>query len=306
VLLIGSAALSALGVPLPREPGDLDFIATLDQYNAYARRAREGDDLVTARPLSADKFLVKLRSDPRPRELEIAWPGTTGEELLELARRNSAVAFEGHGDLLVARPQTVYALKLSHRYLRNSPHFRKTMADIKLLRARGHGVVTAELRDWFRRREEETYAYGHPNLSQGKSGFFSGDGIEYVWDHDSLHEAVKLGPVPAYTLFKEDGAEVRVARAKFEALPGPVKLNSVLEEAYVLALERSQVPFNFEPSPRESFTIALEKVCTSITSGWWREWAWEHHDEALAVFDPGYVELFHRAVADGTVRRHGA
>jgi hypothetical protein len=303
VLLIGSAALCAWGHG--RQPRDLDYIATLDEYNSYARRAREEGDLLCARPLDPDKFLVVRRSDRRPREFEIAWPGTTGEELLSLAGDHWRLAERRDDGLLVATPDVVYTLKLSHRYLRNSPHFRKTMGDVRELR-RLHCEVPLELRGWLKRREEATYNYAHPNLSQPRGGFFSGDGIEYVWDHDSLHEAVKLGPVPAYDLFREDGAEVRVSRVKFERLPDEVKLHSVLEESYVLALERSQVPFDFRPSPEESFTIALEKVCTSITSGWWREWAWEHHDEALAAFDPGYVEKFHRAVQDGVVRRHGA
>ena len=303
MLLIGSAALHAWGHG--REPVDLDYIATLDEYNTEARRAREEGDLVTAQPLKEDLFLLVRRSDPRPREFEIAWSGTTGEELLSLCREHRRLAERRDDGLLVVAPDVVYTLKLSHRYLRNSPHFRKTMSDIRYLRQL-HCEVPLELRGWLKRREAETYDYGHPNLGQGKRDFFSGDGIEYVWDHDSLHEAVKLGPVPAYTLFREDGAEVRVSRAKWEKLSHDVKLSSVLEESYVLALERSQVPFNFRPSPEESFNIALEKVCTSITSGWWREWAWEHHDEALAAYDPSYVAKFRRGVETKLVRRHEA
>jgi hypothetical protein len=50
-----------------------------------------------------------------------------------------------------------------------------------------------------------------------------------------------------------------------------------------------------------SFLKALEKVCTSITSGWWREFAWENYEAALAMHDRNYVDRFWKAVEAGTV-----
>ncbi len=107
--------------------------------------------------------------------------------------------------------------------------------------------------------------------------------------------------VPAYKLFQADGAEVKVDRAKWNLRSDEDKLASVIEEAYVLALERHQIPNDFKPSPDESFKIALEKVCTSIASGWWREWAWEHYDDAIRNYDHGYVDRCRAGIADGTI-----
>jgi hypothetical protein len=71
----------------------------------------------------------------------------------------------------------------------------------------------------------------------------------------------------------------------------------VYEESCVLALERSQIPFP-DASPRKSFEYALMKVCTSITSGFFREWAWEHYDDVLALYNElgenDYIERFKR------------
>ncbi|WP_457832940.1 DUF7275 domain-containing protein, partial [Staphylococcus aureus] len=47
--------------------------------------------------------------------------------------------------------------------------------------------------------------------------------------------------------------------------------------------ERHQIPNNFNPDPTGSFMYALEKVCTSITSGWFREYAWENYHKIVAM-----------------------
>ena len=70
----------------------------------------------------------------------------------------------------------------------------------------------------------------------------------------------------------------------------------------VLALERHQIPNDFRPHPKKSFDMALMKVCTSITSGWFREWAWENYDQVQGLFNPAYVDWFKAGVEDGTVK----
>ncbi len=92
-----------------------------------------------------------------------------------------------------------------------------------------------------------------------------------------------------------------VCRKMWDKLDYETKLWSVVEEAYVLAIERSQVPYP-TTDPRKSFLMALEKVCTSITSGWWREFAWENYYDALGKFDPNYMAKFRRGVNEGIVK----
>jgi len=70
----------------------------------------------------------------------------------------------------------------------------------------------------------------------------------------------------------------------------------------VLALERSQVPFRGKVDPAVSFKIALQRLCSSISSGWWREWAWEHYDEALKYYNPNYLDIFDKGVEKGIIK----
>jgi hypothetical protein len=305
MLLIGSHALILRGVYPGREPRDIDVIATFDELQELTAALRKRTELVSV-PLSHNKTVLRCR-DGRIVEVEIAWSGTPAREMLAdglVGEVDPRVwdLFPTH----VATLGMLYALKLSHRYLKDSPHFRKTRDDIMRLRAVGAKVFDE---GWLKRREDETYWYRHPKLNVMKGDFFKGDGVRYVYDHDDIHKSMahfsgKWGDeVPAYTLYMKDGAEVQCSREKFFAVSEEVRLFGVLEEAQVLALERSQIPFRGKVEPRRSFDIALQKVCTSITSGWFREYAWEKFDRVEEMYEPSYVDRFWKAVEAGRVRK---
>ncbi len=288
MLIIGSRALNSY-VDIGRSPADIDIIATYDEAVEFV--SHMSGELHNAYPVAAGKKYLFVKGGVIV-EAEIAWEGSLAEEFLSLVQ-------EEPGDF--PSLNALYTLKMSHRYLRNSSHFVKTINDIKLMRAAG-ATIPDELRDWFKRREAATYDYSHPNLNVNKKQFFAGDGIDYVYDHDSIHAAVKIGERPAYTYFKPADNEVMVSRTMWNQLDYQTQLNSVLEESYVLAIERSQVPFPDVYSPHKSFLIALQKVCTSITSGWWREFAWENYNMALAQYDGTYIDRFWTGVESGIVR----
>ena len=286
MLIIGSHALRQ-HLFVGRASPDIDVIGTYEEVSSYVKTL--SGELTEAYPFEDGKKYLFVKGK-QIIEAEIAWEGSLAEEfLLLMAGCETYASLNG-----------LYALKLSHRYLRNSPHFLKTMHDINLMREHG-ATITDDLVDFLKRREAETYDYPHPNLNVKKKSFFAGDGISYVYDHDSIHESVKQQDHPAYSYFKPSGNEVMVSRKMFEQLEPSVQLNSVLEESYVLAIERSQVPFPNSLSPRRSFDIALQKVCTSITSGWWREFAWENYHKVVALYDDSYIDKFWAGVEAGVV-----
>lgn len=92
------------------------------------------------------------------------------------------------------------------------------------------------------------------------------------------------------------------SRQKFESLPRRVRLNGVLEESYVLALERAIIPHDVDPE--KAFLMALSKVCTSITSGWFREFAWENYHAVRRLYDPTFVDKFRHALSAGNVKNY--
>ncbi len=310
MLLIGSHALiehvRPLGIELGRRPRDIDVIATFDELTKLTFMLKQHVGIESI-PLSPNKTVLKC-FDGRIIEVELAWPDSPARGLLD---RHECRSQRLHAPRLLpvsmhfASLDELYTLKMSHRYLKDSPHFMKTRSDILRMRTLGAKIFDPS---WLKAREDETYWYKHPKLNVMKKDFFTGDGVHYVYDHDDIHKAVAhvridSVPTPAYTLYMKDGEEVKSDRRKFFDHDESVRLFGVLEEAQVLALERSQIPFRGKVSPRRSFDMALRKVCTSITSGWFREFGWESFDRVEAMYEEDYVDRFWKSVDDGRVRK---
>ncbi len=277
MLVIGSKALEYHGIKFDHRdfnPNEIDLICTEDEHNLLLNKA--------------EKIIIQQGNKPIApvingviHDCEIVKPGSVAEVLWETFCGDSSHVVEYYME-----PQWIYFLKMSHRFLKNSPHFYKTMQDIRAMREMGIGFPKDPIvKQLFKQREEETYTYNHPNLKQNKSNFFETPGVEYKYDHDSLHEAVAIYGDPAYTYYKEDKAEVYCSEEKFNLCPLTIRLAGVVEESMVLALERCLVPYDWNTEPSEAFRMALEKVCTSITSGWFREFSWENYEESLEMFD---------------------
>lgn len=195
----------------------------------------------------------------------------------------------------------LYDFKMSHRFRKNSPHFLKTMSDIKNMRLEiTDHKRSEEYKRFFRLREDKQLGK-HPNLNVIKREFFKKEEINYIYDHDDLHEAVKHLDKPAYKYFIYPDKEVLCSKELFDELPYNVQLLATLEEAYVLAAERSQLQ-GFNISRRKSFEIALERLCTCTTSGWFREFSWEHYHEVLELYSEDYMDMIYLAIDLGKVK----
>jgi hypothetical protein len=302
--VIGSAALK-IHCSLDREPMDDDLLGDYDEIIAHLK-LRESEFIM---PIdSGKKMLGKcFRWNGRKVmvEAEITWPGSTSEELYHIILNDKKSVISG--PFIYASADVLYLLKMTHRFKKNSPHFKKTMDDIKLLRKSG-ATVRPEHQEFYERRLKETLSYQHPKLNQSKKDFFTDD-VPYKYDHDSIHKAVKLYGQPAYTYFKEDQSEVKVSKKLWNKLPYEIQLAAVYEESCVLALERSQIPYP-KTDRFVSFQIALMKVCTSITSGWFREFAWENYDAVIELYkeatrnDYNYLDCFNYGLENGIVTNH--
>lgn len=297
--IIGSLALSNY-TKLDRSPSDIDLVGDYDEIVAFMKKI----NCTTIYPIDEGKKLVGKSKDVIV-EAEITWENSSAAELYALIADdpNSTQT----DNLMFASLDMLYALKMTHRFKKNSPHFLKTMRDIQLMRQLGASIKD-EHRAFYNRRKKETLNYKHPKLDQNKRDFFTDD-VPYVYDHDSIHETVKLYEKPAYSYFKPDEAEVLTSKKLFDALPHEMRLAAVYEESCVLALERSQIPYPMTDKLK-SFQMALGKVCTSITSGWFRTFAWENYDAAMALYYTAtkdgynYVDCFKHGLNNGVVTLH--
>lgn len=292
MLLIGSRALLFRAPQiLRRGPKDFDFIGSQSEIEGWFR-SNDVTDFVCNNN--------KIISETQLCEAEIVTPNTSSAMLMDLVEKDPVSLKTKFG--LVPSFNLLFALKCSHKYLKNSPHFWKTALDYHRMKQAGAEILP-EHQAFLKLREKETYNYAHPKLNVNKKDFFKGDQVSYIYDHDSIHMTMAIGDRPAYTLFAKDGEEVKSDKNKFFALPEEVRINSILEESYVLALERSQIPYPDKMVPKDSFRLALSKVCSSITSGWWREYAYENIFRAAKLYDDQYLEKFKRGIQTGVVKK---
>lgn len=290
MIVIGSHAAHLHHPELWPNPTDLDVVLEYDEFLGFVEE-RE----IAVVPVSKNKFVGEWHG--KMIEFDIAWPGSSNAMLIE--RVNGSVR-EIHGVMmLVPDMDWLFMLKASHRYKKDDVHFEKTLHDYHRMKYElGCEISDSE---WFALREAETYLKKRPRLNTSMAEFFTDAAVVYEYDHDTLHVAVAHMGKPAYEFYKADNSEVMCSRAKWDACSERPRLYGVLEECYVLALERSQIPHGHRISPRESFMIALEKVCTSITSGWFREYAYENYFNILDMYSDEYVVKFEQGLRDGVV-----
>lgn len=197
----------------------------MDEYHSFLKQREGKIDIKKQYELDGGKKQI-IEGDINL-EFEIIQPGKSSELLNSIVTNDPESITTPFG--FVPSLDILFALKSSHKYLRNSPHFWKTMMDYKMMEHAG-AKIRPEHQEFYKMREDETYWYKHPKLNQSKKDFFSDDGIIYKYDHDSLHESVKTFEKPAYTYYMKDGSEVQWDKNKFFALPEEYRIAGVMEE----------------------------------------------------------------------------
>lgn len=297
MILIGSLALQArVPDPLPRLTADIDLVGTYDEVMEYRKRI----SAKVAYPINEGKTIYMRGTGGAITEAEVAWEDSMAERLVKFVEAQADNIVMSNGTI-VPSLDVLYLLKMSHRYKKDSPHFKKTLDDILFMRYLG-AKIRPEHEEFLKQREKETYTNNLPKLNQDKAGFFRDD--IYTYDHDSIHMAVAIGDRPAYLEFKPEDSEVMVSKAMWDKLPVQIKLNAAYEEICVLALERSIIPFPGKKTYKEAFDLAHAKLATSISSGWFREFVWENYYAIQAMYTDQFVDEFNEGLAMGVVKPH--
>jgi len=297
MILVGSRAL-ALRAPhaMRRKPLDFDWVCTREEYDSWVENNSHKVNPTKIYAQGENKMIVEGSTNC---EFEIIVPGKSSSILKDLVEGNSESIETPFG--WVPTFDMLFTIKSSHKYLKDSPHFWKTLADWHIMRALG-AKVRPEYEDFLKLREKETYNYVHPKLNVKKGDFFKDDGLQYEVDHDDIHISVARFDKPAYRYYMKDGAEVQCDKNKFFACPREIQLAGVVEEAATLAIERSLIPHPNVWTPEYAWKFALSKVCSSITSGWFRSFAYDNCLDILKLYPDGYWEKFQQDRVNGLVK----
>jgi len=303
MILIGSAALKEY-YPEVRTPRDYDLIVTEEELYAFSRRVESLIHSYEDFGLAGVRMVLRDNGEQFTFDLEVIGRRESTQELLNhfnpiVQRPATYVPFLAHS-VAVAPPQMLWLLKRSHIYWPKK--FAQNIQDLELLK----GYAAEVPKDLLRLRYKETVKVKEPlykiSLDKQAGEFFgAAKRVDPLYLHDDLHVVVANGSKPVYETMLTDGAEVLCDRDKWRALPHWQKILAVQEEAMVIALERILIPDRIENSIEQippglsdhrAFLWALMRICTTLTSGWFRAFAVENYNEVLKTHNTNYWSLF--------------
>lgn len=291
MLLVGSKALKHW-LPMSRHGLDFDMIATKAEFENFMAL---NESQISLHRSKADGSKHGFRVGKKPVEIEIIEPGKSNEILVNLATGPMTSLFGC--DVQIADPAVLLAVKKSHL---NLPlNWWKHIMDYHKLKALNPVMTDAHNKAWAMRRIEAETRWGKmlkPNLMVSNEEFFgkSQRVINRTFIHDDLHFSTCFYERPLYEKLKTDQTLAWCDKKLFEALSHGDKIKCVQEEAFSIALERKVIPAmneNQEYSAEFAFRYAVERIGTTLTSGWFREFTQEN---VLAISEHGvdYVGKF--------------
>lgn len=142
---------------------------------------------------------------------------------------------------------------------------------------------------------KQQYGNPHPSLRKSSTEFFD-DPVNRKYNHDYLHELVAYYDKPLYTRLTPDPNSVWCSADLWDKLSYQGKCKCVSEEVIVTALERFVIP-NLNYSTKHAYLRALDKVCTTMCSGWFRDFAIDNY--------PQIIELYNDTVFQATLTKLG-
>ena len=126
---------------------------------------------------------------------------------------------------------------------------------------------------------------GYPKLNVKVKEFFD-DYVTKKYDHDYLHERFAYYDKPLYTRLQKDPEYAWCDKDLWYNLSDEDKVKCVTEEVMVINTERFLVPSDWTHNPKVGHMKALDKVCTTLCSGYFRDFAIDNYPKVLSMFDP--------------------
>ena len=122
-----------------------------------------------------------------------------------------------------------------------------------------------------------------------------------------MHKAVAHYEEPLYLRMQYDKSIAKCEKVLWEQFTLDDKCKCVLEEAYVIALERKVLPAIFGRAnwytAEEALDWSLMRICTTLCSGWFREFATVNYFEIKSRANLYYVEDFLTKYHNGEIQK---
>lgn len=197
----------------------------------------------------------------------------------------------------ICNPRGLAIIKRSHlwrdlKFDKHITHYHKKLMPLV-------GEFTDSEKELLKQRIEMTkkeFPIGHPKLNQSVESFFD-DAVRKVYDHDWLHTVVAFNDVPLYTKMQRDHSKAWCEKDMWDTFTETEKAQCVAEESLVIAIERFMVPKDWQYSGKFAYMKALNKVCTTLCSGWFRDYAIDNYPRIYDMYSEEKMEEFHKVIA---------
>lgn len=129
----------------------------------------------------------------------------------------------------------------------------------------------------------QEFPQGNPKLNQSVTDFFD-DAVTKKYNHDYLHEIVAFYDKPLYTRLQHDASSAWCKGDLWSLLSHEDKCKCVAEETFVIAIERFTIPNSWKYAEKLAYIKSLNKVCTTLCSGWFRDFAIDNYAEIIELY----------------------
>ena len=302
MLVVGSKALKYNFPQLGKIPNDTDVIGSKDDAYYLINELKpssykEGDYIISLFNINNKNQIFDTRN------VEILLTNNSVANSLYIDNEKAK-----HG-LKYATPETLFSLKKSHIHF--PLKFNKHIHDYCFLSEKlNHIDILKDItKIAFSETENRLGKLKTPSLMKSTKQFFgqSTNFVKSYFIHDEMHIAMAHYNEPLYNRMLESKDSVKCLKSLWDNFSYEDKCKCVLEEAYVIALERKVLPSIFGAqkffTSIESIEWALMRICTTLCSGWFRQFATDNYVKIHEMYNRNYVEDFLTKYRDGLIKK---
>lgn len=287
---------------------DYDVMMTQTEFSKWMKEHKPY--IQKMYPTKSSKYKVIVEKDGRRKqyEIELGFAGTSAAFVIENQEEICEGTMEGFFGESMQVMKLPYLMLTKRSHLIYPVHFEKNMNDYQTMKQM-IGTIKKDktMNTYYTLRYEEAekrYNQKTPNLNVTTEDFFSSKlAVKHYFVHDDIHEMVKHQDTPIFRKMQKDDSKAWCDKNMFFELPFLYQVQAVQEEAYVIALERYIVPKRGEDWEDffGCYKKALARICTTLCSGFFRDFAIENYDEAIKQYNPNFVENFKEFVRLGKI-----
>jgi hypothetical protein len=299
MLIVGSKALNFHYPDYPRKVNDIDVIGFESDLQTLIL-------LLQPTQIQRGKNTILLKNINNKTDVF----DTDNVEILLADNSTSLKMYLDYDrDNLFASKEVLFSLKKSHIHF--PIKFKKHIHDYCFLydNFSGEDKLSHITEINYKETEERIGKLKTPSLNKSIDDFFgqSKDFVKSFFIHDDIHKVVAHYEYPLYEKMQNNKTLVKCDQNLWRIFPYEDKCKCVLEEAYVIALERKILPMIYDCGKGytndEAFDWALMRICTTLCSGWFRDFATNNYFIIKKLYNNKYAEKFLLSLQEKKIKR---